>query len=195
MMIKSTSSRAFTLVETLVAISILTVAIIGPFVAIQNALMASYAARDQLVASMLAQEAIEYVRAVRDSNYIYIAYTPGTTRSWFYGLDSTGGTNCVDPDPNDSTPVRCMIDTTQDTVTHCGSGGNGTCTALNRSTANNVYTQASGHPATQFTRSVTLSAATAEIPTREMRVTVVVSWMTGHRFYSITLTEVLAKWL
>jgi len=68
--------KAFTLIETLVAITILTLAISGAFFAANSALVAANIARDQLTASYLAQEGIEYVRWVRDDGYL-TAYNAG----------------------------------------------------------------------------------------------------------------------
>jgi len=193
----SHTSKGFTLVETLIAISILSVAVVGPFVAIQSALVASYAARDQVIASMLAQEAIEYVRSVRDANYIAMVANPSGGTTWFTGLDSTGGVDCVDPNPNDATPRRCIVDVIQNIsptsykVALCGSNGSGTCAPLRRSPTTYLYTQDTNYPVTPFTRSITLSSVSA----REMRVTSVVTWSSGHRSYTITLTEILSAWL
>jgi len=182
-----TSIRAFTLIETLVAITILTVAIIGPFVAIQNALVASFAARDQLVASMLAQEGIEYVRGIRDENYIYNVTNPSAPRSWFYNLNGSGpGVNCQNR--------NCTIDFTQRTHALCGIVGTETCPPINRSTASYLYSHlpvSSANLATVFTRTMTIAPVTA----REMRVTVTVTWSTGNRPYTITITETLSAWL
>ena len=61
-----------TMVETLVAISILTIAVIGPLGIIAQALHTSYYTRDQMTAYYLAQEAIEYVRNLRDQQSIAI---------------------------------------------------------------------------------------------------------------------------
>ncbi len=60
--------KAFTIVETLVAITILMIAISGPLTAAFRAMTASVAARDQMTANFLAQDAIEYVRNVKDNN-------------------------------------------------------------------------------------------------------------------------------
>src|SRR3989344_9316175 len=69
------SSRGMTLIETLVAITILTVAIIAPMSLTMQSLSASYYARDQVSAFNLGQEAIESVRAIRDGNILRIAYS------------------------------------------------------------------------------------------------------------------------
>lgn len=180
------SLQGFTLIETLVAIAILTVAIVGPFVAIQNALTASFAARDQLVASMLAQEAIEYVRAIRDGNYIYNVANPSGARSWFYGIDATNGVNCVDR--------NCTIDFKENTHAWCGANGSGTCPVLNRSTSNYLYSHLpanSTNVASVFRRTVRLTSLNA----REMQVTVTMNWSTANRAYTITITETLSAWL
>ncbi len=59
--------RGFTLVETLVAISVLVVVIVGPMTLAAKGLQNAYHAREQLAATYLAQEGFEIVRAVRDS--------------------------------------------------------------------------------------------------------------------------------
>lgn len=71
--------RGMTLVETLVAVTILSVAIVAPMLLTMQSLAAAYHARDQVIASNLAQEAIEAVRSVRDGNILSIALLPGAT--------------------------------------------------------------------------------------------------------------------
>jgi prepilin-type N-terminal cleavage/methylation domain-containing protein len=62
--------KGFTLVETLVAISILMLAILGPLSIATAGLRNSAFARDQITAFYLAQEGIEFVRYARDDNYL-----------------------------------------------------------------------------------------------------------------------------
>jgi Tfp pilus assembly protein PilV len=170
--------RAFTLVETLVAISILMIAITGPLYSIHKALMTTYVARDELVATGLAQEGVEYVRNIRDGNYIYNLQNPGTPQSWLYGLD-----NC-------RSGKTCVVDATGNTpITTC----TGTCSALTLSTGSvPVYSQAPGQ-ASRFTRSVTIT----DVPgsTTEVIVTVNVSWITNGTTYSTNVVEHLNSWL
>lgn len=64
--------KGLTLVETLVAISILTIGVVGPLGVIAQALHTSYYTRDQMTAYYLAQEAVEYVRNLRDNRGIEI---------------------------------------------------------------------------------------------------------------------------
>src|SRR3989344_4356012 len=64
------TSRGFTLIETLVAVSFLTVAIVAPMTLTTKSLSTAYYARDQITSFHLAQEAIETVRHVRDGNIL-----------------------------------------------------------------------------------------------------------------------------
>jgi Tfp pilus assembly protein PilV len=54
------NNSGFTIVETLVAITILMIAIAGPLTIAQKGLTASTYARDQMIASFLAQDGLEY---------------------------------------------------------------------------------------------------------------------------------------
>jgi prepilin-type N-terminal cleavage/methylation domain-containing protein len=79
--------KGFTLVETLVAISILMLAILGPLSIASAGLRNSIYARDQITAFYLAQEGIEYVRYARDDNYMKTVQFPANARQWLEGLE------------------------------------------------------------------------------------------------------------
>ncbi|HEX8993663.1 MAG TPA: hypothetical protein VF803_00230, partial [Candidatus Paceibacterota bacterium] len=64
----SKAPSGFTLIESFVAITILVTAIAGPLSIASNSLRAALVASNQVSASFLAQEAIEYIRYTRDSN-------------------------------------------------------------------------------------------------------------------------------
>lgn len=152
--------------ETLVAITVLIVAIVGPLYAVHKSITASYAARDKLIATALAQEGLEYVRSVRDNNYL-------AGRMW----TTTLGT-CFN--------YTCYVDQGRNIITRCP--GN-SCNPLSISNAN-LYTQSGGAP-TRFTRSVRITSITAN----EMRVEVTVTWMTSRVPYTVTISEHLYNWL
>jgi prepilin-type N-terminal cleavage/methylation domain-containing protein len=179
------SIRGFTLIETLVAISILLIAISGPFYAIQKAITSSNIARDQLIASALSQEAIEQVYSVRDSNYLL--NNQGNTFSWLSGLDGTSDgyhyTDCFAQD--------CTVDSyPDDTPGLVFAACPGSCAPLNLST-DNIYTQHSGFPATKFTRKLRLATITGN----EVRVVSTVSWSFQGTDYSVILTDEIYNWL
>lgn len=62
--------KSFTIIETLVAITILTVGILGISGLLSNQLFVLKISENKLVAAYLAQEGIEIVRNIRDSNYL-----------------------------------------------------------------------------------------------------------------------------
>jgi Tfp pilus assembly protein PilV len=61
-------SGGFTLVETLIAITVLMIAISGPLVVANDGLTAALYARDQMTATFLAQESMETIKNFRDTN-------------------------------------------------------------------------------------------------------------------------------
>lgn len=69
--------RGFTLVETLVSTFIITVVILGPLIVASNASTYARITKDTLIATYLAQEAIELLRHQQDS--VYIRCIQGTT--------------------------------------------------------------------------------------------------------------------
>ncbi|MEI8339625.1 MAG: type II secretion system protein [bacterium] len=100
-LIKQKSNKGFTLVETLVAISILMIAIVAPMTIVQNGLTAAGYAKQQMIADFLAQEALEYVKYTRDINGLADKNTTGaggTVDNWLSGLNE-----CV-------SPSYCIID-------------------------------------------------------------------------------------
>jgi prepilin-type N-terminal cleavage/methylation domain-containing protein len=176
MMNNATHPGGFTLVETLVAISILLISIIGPMYSVFQAVQSTYIARDQLIATALAQEGIEYVQHHRDSNYLYNLQNPSNIVEWLSDLAPcrAGKTCMVDVTVPDTTPP----------VT-CGS----TCTPLSLSPTTNIY--AYSGPASRFTRSVKIT----DLNANEAIVTSTVTWVNSHVPFTVTVTEHLYNWL
>ncbi len=108
-------TRGFTLVETLVSLSIFASAIVGMIVITSQGINDTNYAKNKLVAIALSQEGIEIVRNIRDSSLL--GDTSGTGQGWddFLGLisDCTGGSMCsIDP---------LYSDTSGLSITQCGS--------------------------------------------------------------------------
>ena len=156
----------FTLVETLVAIAILLIAVVGPISLIGDALHKLYYAKDQMIAINLAQEGIEVVRQVRDSNMLA---WDGATPPWNSGI--TAGTYIVDASSGTVTSTPGV----QQPVY----------------LSNGFYEQGTPAPPTQFTRLVTI---TDIVLGRELKVTSTVEWKTGGQTGTITVSEYLFKW-
>ncbi len=97
------NKKGFTIIEALVAVTILMISIVGPLTIAQKSLMASIYARDQVTASFLAQDIIEKIKNDKSnallSNTLFstwvstYAYPCGTLRIQNDGTLSASGTN------------------------------------------------------------------------------------------------------
>jgi type II secretory pathway pseudopilin PulG len=76
--------NSFTLLEVMIAITVLTLAVGGSFALVQQTLIAASSNQSKLIAHYLAQEGIEIVKNIRDSNWLEQRITP--TISWDEGL-------------------------------------------------------------------------------------------------------------
>ena len=174
--------KAFTLVETLVAVTIVLLAVTGPFQLVKSSLLASYTARDQMIASTLAEEGFEYVRGVRDANYLYMLENPGASRDWLLGLGASPNcftANCTIA-PSEATPIAV-------------------CTAacelkIHPTTGLYVQTFVTGAETTRFTRTVRLEDVDGGRD-KVVKVTVTVSYTSNHTPFTVTVTDYLYNWL
>lgn len=85
---KTMNQKGFTLLELTVAIFVIMVGIIGALSALQRATSTTFVSSSKLTAAYLAQEGIEIVRNLRDTNWI-------AGLSWDYGII------CSPPSPCD----------------------------------------------------------------------------------------------
>lgn len=169
--IKMPFLKSFTLIETFVAISVLLVSLAGPLSIAATALKSAYVARDEITAFYLAQEGLEYVRAVRDENYL--GQTP-----WLNIVDACINKYCNVDFPNFT---RNNPYNTPGSVPNLYFGGN------------NLFNTQSGGTVSGFKRYVTILnvAGTAD----EVIVKVTVSWTTAGIPRAFTLSEHLFNWL
>lgn len=174
--------RGFTLVETLVAISLLTIAVVAPMSLTTQSLSSAYYARDQMTAFHLAQEAIESMRHIRDGNVLKNAL--GTQ------------TDLLAPIPTDGS--RFTVDTRNDGIQACPSLPLG-CPPLKTDGELYGYGTENYWTTTKFTRSVTAEFVRNEDGSDnrdEVHVTVTVSWQTaGIQRRSFTISENMYRWV
>jgi prepilin-type N-terminal cleavage/methylation domain-containing protein len=169
----------FTLVETLVAISLLTVAIVAPMGLAAQSLQSAYYARDQITAFYLAQEAIESIRAIRDSQVLQIAKS-----------SSGSSINLFGPIPLSNQPFT--IDARKTDPGQAIAICTGSCPPLQ--TDGTLYGYQSGWQDTYFTR--TVRAAFVQGTQDEIRISVTVSWKTaGIQARSFTISSDLYRWV
>lgn len=160
-------SSGFTLVETLIAIAILLTAVVGPISLIGDALHKLYYAKDQMIAINLAQEGIEVVRQVRDTNML-----AGSPTLW----DAVIGAG------------NYTVNASSATITSFGGGSVPQPVMI----SGGFYVQNSG-TLTQFKRIITTENVVGAVG-RELKVTSTVTWKTGGQTGTIAVSEYLFKW-
>lgn len=160
-------TSGFTLLETLVAISILTLSIAGAFTSAQSGLSSAILARDQIIAFQLGQEAVELVRNIRDNN-TYLG------NNWLIGLQSCINTDCFADVTNPSVPLGVCT---------------GGCKVFKD--GNGFYVQGGGGNPTGFTRIVRIEPIDLD---QEVKVIVEMSWSKGLINRTFEINEHMFNW-
>ena len=187
------SMKGFTLIETMVAISILTLSIAGPLFIAHRAIVAAGIARDHLTASYLAQEGIEYVRAMRDDAFLAAHQAGGeglSSAAWDFFLSGGSAASIAQCRATTCTldPARPMGTGSGLSLQSCSSAA---CSPLYL--ANGIYTQQSGIVGaveTPFTRTI----QAVDISATDERIVSTVSWRYHDIPYSVTVYDHLTPW-
>lgn len=168
-------SRAFTLVEALVALSILTVGIISGFILVTKALYNVTIIQDRLTASFLAQEGIELVRQIRDSNYKKILNNKSA--NWDNGLSD--GAYIISVDLNPPGGVE-QLKPFEDKY-------------LKYDLSSRLYNYNSGND-TVFKRKIIIIHIPS-YPSNEIKVQSIMDWKSKNIPFSVTVEDHLFNWL
>ena len=185
-------SGGFTLIEAFVAIAILMFTIVGPLTLAQRSLSAAYYAKDQVTAYYLAEEAVEYIRNLRDENRL-------NNNPWLQGAETcfsfSGGSTFCGVDPWASSGSSIVL---------CTTNNNNCLLAYNPSSS--VYGHAyfssgmpmSGWQNSLFSRKVLITKPDGSLATGaedEVVINVEVSWQTESlSAQSFKLTENIFDW-
>jgi prepilin-type N-terminal cleavage/methylation domain-containing protein len=168
------SQKGFTIIESLVAISIIVAVIIGTTGAVQKGLASYQFSKDQITAFYLAQEGFEQIRNIRDNNVL-------NERDWLAGLAQTSSDACWFGE-------LCAVEpAVTSAATRCAVGG---CDPLREDTDTGWYGYNASWPVTRFTRQITLS----QVNSAEITVAVTVSWNQGGASRSFEARENLLNW-
>ena len=166
--------KAFTLVEVLIAVSILTIGILSGFILITKVLYNTAVIQDRLTASFLTQEGIELVRQVRDSNFLQIMN--GESVEWKDGL--ADGSYTIESKAGSEQPITL---TSVDT-------GEGSNFRYNDDTK--IYNYTTGEPTT-FNREIKITTINDD----EIRVESIMEWTTKRIDFTLTVEDHLFNWL
>lgn len=171
---RSTHSTGFSLVETLVAITVLLVLIVGPMSVTVRSTRSATLATEQATAYFLAQEGLELAQKVRDD--LLLAYLDNNSvDAWTQFTDDSGGTLADCYQSGGCGLVISDDDTGTVDVVDCA----GDACAIYRNDAENSdrarFAHDDSYSDTPYTREITLEA----IGAREVKVSSKVTWRTG----------------
>ncbi len=172
---RKNNKAGFTLVETLIAISILVLVTIGVTNGVQRALSSYFFSKDQVIAFYLAQEGFEQIRNIRDVNRI-------NSRDWLFGIA------LADTDPC-AFGQACTVSPTETTAAiRCTTPSS--CSTLRMSPTQGLYSYNTSWALTPFVRQITLTPVTVD----EVAVTVTISWSKGDSTRQFRARENLFNW-
>ncbi len=184
------TERGFTLLETIIAILILGIAIGSLFELVAGGLISMRYSKDEIVATYLAQEALDHVRNTRDTAMINNSQL---FSDWLSSYGACIGNTCyVDVAANTSYNLP------PSPVSPCS----GTCPLIDyRRSSPSYYGYKQFNPAgdwetTRFRRaiSLTLPQGTTIADATSVEVKVVMTWTSGRTVRTRTMTTSLTKW-
>lgn len=176
-------TKGFTLVESLVAISILLAVITGAYSAAESGIKSSTSSKNQITAFYLAQEGMEQIRNMRDENaLINRDADTSNDRNWLYGIASDSSDPCY-------FGKTCMVDALNSLLAEC-SGGSGSCPVMRYDSESKFYGYNSSWGSSIFNREVRITSVSAD----EVSVLVSVSWARGSATSRFEIRENILNW-
>ncbi|MEK7062405.1 MAG: prepilin-type N-terminal cleavage/methylation domain-containing protein [Patescibacteria group bacterium] len=172
--------RGFTVLETIIAIAVVSLAIAGATSAVRTGLVGASIAKEQVKAFYLTQEAIEVIRNKRDGNIL--ANFNGTPTSWLAGISEVGAP-CA---PGNT----CVVDASAYSLSNLGCSGWNSCPYLRQDPSAYLYGYNGSWTQTVFRREVQIENVAVD----EINISVQVSWTHGAATRSFKTKAVLMKW-
>ncbi len=170
----------FTFIEVIVAIFIMSIGVVGTLIAVQAAISSTSQSCSRLAAANLAQEGIEIVRSIRDTNWL--EQRTATTTPW----DENVGAGDWEADYTDTNIEDPSLDLC---VFPCGYNN----LQFLKKTDGGFYNYSSGND-TQFKRKITIEKTdlNGDEKPDKIKVSVTVYW--GGGGHSILAQEELYNW-
>jgi type II secretory pathway pseudopilin PulG len=176
--LKGEHTRGFTLIEALVAITVMLLSIGGPMAIAQSGIQNTVFARDQIVAFYIAQEGIELIRSVRDDNALQ-------GDSWLNDIAAS----CMSTLPVDPSEKGCGIDIDNMNFIDCAGNAGAACNIYYRSSGlssggtRGIYGHDSGGQPTIYKRSLKVVTINAN----EVSIDATVEWLSRGTTKTITV--------
>ncbi|MEK7572604.1 MAG: type II secretion system protein [Patescibacteria group bacterium] len=192
---KNKNKSGFTLVETLIAISIFSMSIVALMSVLATGIADTNYAKNKIIASYLAEEGIEYIKNMRDT---YVIYGSTSTQGWNDfklkiqaqpACKSVSGIGC---NFSDSLGVF-DIATLQSSMNFSSCDNNNACSLYYYNTLGKYsYNHSLPGVDSGFTRKIMVTES-ANNPL-ELKVTSVVSWSKNSISYNVAFSDNLLKW-
>lgn len=178
---KFKNQKGFTVLESILAILILSLSISGVFTAVQQGLSQATIAKDEVKAFYLAQEAVEILRNKRDINQL--ERIDGSSNTWLYGISENASDPCY-------FGKICKTDSTSASFAYCGASW-GSCENLRQDSSTFLYGYNSNWPETNFKREIQLEL----VDSNEIAVTVRIFWTKGLINREFKVKTILFNWI
>ncbi len=167
-------NSGFTLLETLIAIAVLALAVIGPLTLASRSISAVSVSQNQIAAFYLGQEAIEYVRNKRDTNFL-------EGRDWLEGLSPCWNSN------------GCYVDIPNDNIGNVSSYNDCPDKAMKYDDVNGRYYNYDDGECTVFARTVKITRNVGDNQ-EEAGIEVTITWQDKSRQKTLILEENIFDW-
>ena len=173
--------KGFTLIELLITITVISVGILGAFVAIQQGISVIDYSRSRLTAAFLAQEGAEIVKNIRDTNLL-----EGRTGAviWSEGIDPGAGIEEYEVEYSDVNSADINL-----AASACSPDCDFSNLSFLKKTNSGFYNYALGED-TRYKRKIRIE----KISDEHLRLTVVVYWATRKGSEEFQLIQEMYEW-
>ncbi|MCX6738200.1 MAG: prepilin-type N-terminal cleavage/methylation domain-containing protein [Candidatus Parcubacteria bacterium] len=177
---KLSNQKGFTLIEMIITIGVVSVGIVGAFIAVQQGIIAVDYANSRFTAALLAQEGVEIIKNIRDTNLLEYNYI-STSIAWNEDL-RTGDFEVQYTDPRLINPIL--------TQPACSPSCSPDGLRLLKKSTTAFYNYNTGDDS-RFKRVVHIESPNND----QMDATITVYWQKrGGGYYSISLLQHLYNW-
>lgn len=189
-------NTGFTIIETMVAVFVLTMALVALLTLTANSTFNSRYAKNEIIANYLLEEAVDYIRNERDT----IAFQNKAGGTWVSFLNKYGWGNGTAPDVC-FLPDGCYISVSDvaPIATLCASSpsfGVAKCPvfSFDENGFTNFYNYDPTLPPSNFKRKIFMKLDQTKNSGEELDITVTVEWLNGNLVRSRSLQSSLLNW-